>query len=198
MQVSVSDIVVMASAGCGVLMVAGSLWLLYCGAIKLERAAKEGALEIKLFEKIRFTTGVPALGLFLIGWLFIGLAVYRSPPSDVSAINFTGTMDMPYPEASVLVAANSLSIPALGTQLVGVARPTLEYISFTVTAPGYDNPNPKVVRRATTEGPVDLGRVKLTRVTQYHPPPPNSPESLRPEPDLPSPDHATFGVGSQP
>jgi hypothetical protein len=60
-------------------MVCGSIWLLKTGVIKLSEAAGgTGGLSVEVADKIRISTTYPALGLFLIGLLFIGTAIWFS------------------------------------------------------------------------------------------------------------------------
>jgi hypothetical protein len=71
------DFAILGGTVCGIVMVVGGILLLYKGSIKLEVASKDPALSVEVFEKqFRLTTHAPALGLFAIGLLFVGLAIY--------------------------------------------------------------------------------------------------------------------------
>lgn len=93
------DIMLIFSAACGVMMVGGSLALLYRGAIKLaaprgaRTANKTGGLIVKLWDKVEIATGSPVLGLFVVGLLFVALALYFALPPAVPSISFIGTTD---------------------------------------------------------------------------------------------------------
>ncbi|MCI0564500.1 MAG: hypothetical protein MN733_39020 [Nitrososphaera sp.] len=68
------NIVILIGATCGLIMVCGSIWLLRLGVIDLrEKISESGgkdALNIALKE-MKFSTRYPALGLFVIGLIFV-------------------------------------------------------------------------------------------------------------------------------
>ncbi|MEP7101828.1 MAG: hypothetical protein ABI781_15065 [Burkholderiales bacterium] len=195
---SVIDIVLVICAICGAGMVAGSIWLLRVGAIKLEAAAAGGGLTIEVVKQIRIETGVPALGLFLIGLLFEGLALHCAPPPDVPTISVSGTTHEVYPNASVVVSADipDARIRAAGKQVLGTARPALDEILITVTAPNF-NPYKQKYSRVAAAGGVKLRDVTLTRSGAEFGIPSEA-ELPRAEPGAPEVGVENFGKGSQP
>lgn len=60
-----------ASSTCAILMVLGSMGLLFKGIVTLKNADPNSALSIELKKQVRLTSHYPALGLFLIGWVFL-------------------------------------------------------------------------------------------------------------------------------
>jgi hypothetical protein len=67
-------------------MVCGAIWLLKTGVIKLSAAVKGGGLTVELANKVKISTTYPALGLFVIGLLFIALGLWFSqglPPLNI-------------------------------------------------------------------------------------------------------------------
>ena len=73
---STFDTVVIMCGATGVVMVVGSILLLYQGVIKLSERAADGALEAQFKDQIRINIRNPALGLFAIGFFFFALALY--------------------------------------------------------------------------------------------------------------------------
>jgi hypothetical protein len=86
-----------ACAACGILMVAGSIWLLKTGVIQLNAAVKDSALTINVVDKINVSTTYPALGLFIIGLAFIGMAIWFSKPNVGLPLNIVGKIDIDDP-----------------------------------------------------------------------------------------------------
>src|SRR6266498_5230438 len=78
---------------CGIIMVLGGILLLYKGAIQLESASKDPALTVDVFNKqFSLSTRVPALGLFVIGLLFVGSSMWVAMKTDVPRISVTGEL----------------------------------------------------------------------------------------------------------
>jgi hypothetical protein len=84
------DILCIVGGICALLMVAGALYLLYKGTITLSEKTAEEAVRVEFKKLINITTRYPALGLFVIGWAFLGLVLYLSrtnsqPPLEIQA-----------------------------------------------------------------------------------------------------------------
>lgn len=84
-------------AVCGILMVVGSIWLLKTGVIRLTEAAKDGSLTISIADKVKVSTTYPALGLFIIGLAFVGMAIWFSLPRPGIPLNIVGKIDIDEP-----------------------------------------------------------------------------------------------------
>jgi hypothetical protein len=75
------DFTVYLSALCGLIMVTGAIWLLRTGVVKLSEAGRHpNGLSVEVANKIKLSSGYPAVGLFIIGFVFIGYAMYMSKP----------------------------------------------------------------------------------------------------------------------
>jgi hypothetical protein len=200
------DIMLITSAVCGVMMVAGSIALLYRGAIKFaapggaKAANAAGGLMVKLWNKVEIATGSPVLGLFVVGLLFVALALYFALPPAVPSITFTGATDEPYPDVRVVVTAEVMpyTASAAGKQLMGTARPVPDRVRIAVTAPGY-LAEERFVEVPPGDVALDLKTVRLKRSESEYAPSGADPAALpRPDASLPPPGRASFGRGSQP
>jgi hypothetical protein len=69
------DIIVYVSGLCALIMVAGAIWLLGTGVIKLSEAAKDG-VTVEVAHQLRISSRNPAIALFVIGLCFVALAAY--------------------------------------------------------------------------------------------------------------------------
>jgi len=74
------QIAIIMGAFCGVIMVAGSIYLLRSGAVTLMSASEKEALSIEVAEQVKISTSYPALGLFVIGLFFIIVSIYFGKP----------------------------------------------------------------------------------------------------------------------
>jgi hypothetical protein len=68
----------------GAVMVFGSILLLYLGAIKLSKQDAGHALEAEFKNQLKVNIRNPALGLFIIGFVFFGLALFFAKPEGVN------------------------------------------------------------------------------------------------------------------
>lgn len=96
---STIDIGIYACEICGLMMVAGALWLLRIGVIKLSEAAKGAVgltveLEQKIKEverKLKISTSYPTIALFIIGFCFIAYGVW-SARHAIQTYNIVGNL----------------------------------------------------------------------------------------------------------
>ena len=141
---------------CGLLMVAGSIWLLKSGVIKLNAAAKRGNLSVELWKKIKINTTYPALGLFIIGLLFIALGLWSSktPPP----LNIVGKIQIDDPSLVTVSVqfADSFTLDSDG-KLDKILPLDVQRLKVIVNAAGY-KPSPFM----TTLRVEDAKRQRLT------------------------------------
>ncbi len=160
---STYDLSIMGGTLCGLIMVVGGIFLLSKGAIKLEAAAKDPALTVELFEKqFKLTTQVPALGLFVIGLLFIGLSIYVARGNEAAPIRLvgkTGVVDQPI---FVQVRSEWL-VPAVLGQVDHVLRPQLDILWITIKAPGYAE-FAKPFSKDELKNGINFGDIKMQRI----------------------------------
>ncbi|HEU0209183.1 MAG TPA: hypothetical protein VIE89_20920 [Candidatus Binatia bacterium] len=99
-------IIALVAALCGVIMVIGCIILLREGVIKLSEIADKGKSVFEIKNFIKFTTSYPALGMFLIGVVFVALALYFTKPAIDMPIRITGHLDVPDP-SGIRIEADS-------------------------------------------------------------------------------------------
>ena len=148
---------------CGIAMVVGGIALLYKGAIRLEAASKDPALTVDLFNKqFSLATRVPALGLFVIGLLFVIASMYVAKATDVPRIPVTGEVDG-VDEPITVTAHTEWMLMAPQHEVTDVLRPSLDVLWIRIAAPGFQ-PFEKSFMRDTMNGQIKLGNVHLERV----------------------------------
>lgn len=157
------DLAIIGSIICGIVMVGGGILLLYKGAIKLEVASKDPALTVELFEKqFKLSTHAPALGLFGIGLLFVGLAIYFTRELTASPIELIGKTDVVDEPVTVLVSSE-WGIPARQGAVHHVLRPQLDVLWITISAPGYEPYAHSYAKDQRKKG-INFGEVRLRRI----------------------------------
>src|SRR4029450_7143240 len=97
MNLNTFDIINLCGAVCGVIMVCGGILLLWVGAIKLSETADKGNFAVEIRKDIKITTSYPALGIFAIGLLFIGVAAYMAKPEKDVHLSILGQLDVADP-----------------------------------------------------------------------------------------------------
>jgi hypothetical protein len=159
------DLTIFAGTLCGIIMVTGGILLLYKGAIKLEVASKDPALTVELFEnKFKLSTQAPALGLFIIGLLFVGLSIYSAKETTATPIEVKGETRINDEEVKVFFRSE-WPIPVAGHQIYAVLRPQLDVIQLVISAPGYE-PYYRCYSKKDIERGLNFGTIELVRVIE--------------------------------
>lgn len=84
------NLTVIISALCGLVMVTGGIALLWRGAISLDAVSQHESLSLEWKKQFRLTTHVPAVGLFIIGLLFIVPPLWIAKPKDLPIVMIEG------------------------------------------------------------------------------------------------------------
>lgn len=129
-----------AGAACGILMVAGSIWLLKLGVIQLNTAAKEGTLDVNILDKIKVSTTYPALGLFIIGLAFVGMSIWFSKPIAGIPLNIVGKIDIDDPSLVTVSVEPDISAvfkPDSDGRLDKFVRLDVHRLNVVINAAGY-------------------------------------------------------------
>ena len=130
------DLAIIGGTVSGIIMVLGGIVLLYKGAIKLEVASQDPALTVEMFErKLKLTTHAPALGLFVIGLLFVVSAIYFAQTTTVKEIPVVGVTENI--EDITVTVRSEWPVPAHQGRVQHVIRPNLDVLWVLISAPGY-------------------------------------------------------------
>ena len=134
------DLILIMCGATGVVMVVGSIFLLYQGVIKLSGRSSGRALEADFKNQLKINIRNPALGLFVIGLAFFGLALYFATPKEGPLV-VSGTIRIADIEG-VIVRLKSEEWPitvSSGGEIYTTIQP-LEKLSIVIDAPGYRPP----------------------------------------------------------
>jgi hypothetical protein len=85
---STFDLLLFGSAVCGLVMVCGSMWLMYKGIITLQAQSSAGQTVFEVSKFLKLATTVPSLALFAFGALFVYLALTFGKPIDEMQTKF--------------------------------------------------------------------------------------------------------------
>jgi hypothetical protein len=172
-----SDWINLCGAVCGVIMVLGGIVLLGMGAIKLADAAEKGSMTIEFRRELKITTSYPALGIFLIGWLFVGLAMFMAKPNQVHSLDIVGKLDIDDPSRVTVDVLPEISVikPDRNGEFYASLAGDFRYVRVTIVAAGY-NPETETVNLLVDKGnklnPKELsklGKLKFTKVVLTKP-----------------------------
>jgi len=159
------DYAIVGSIACGLIMVCGGILLLYKGAISLEVASKDEALTLDIFEnQFKLTTRIPALGLFVIGLIFIGISIYFTKDTAATPIKVTGKTHNINEEVTVKVRSLWV-VPIQSGQVFHVLRPNLDVLWVEISAPGYEPLKIPFAKNRTGEG-INFGDVTLKQIVE--------------------------------
>jgi len=192
------DLTIIGGTACGIIMVLGGILLLYKGAIKLEIASQDPSLTVEMFEKkFKLTTHVPALGLFVIGLLFVISAIYFAQTTTAKAIPIIGKTENVEEKINVLIKSE-WPVPAHQGYVQAVIRPQLDVIWVVISAPGYNERTLVFTKEEFIKG-VDLGTVQLEKTMERPEPNKNMIEELPADfRDISLDAGKTFGIGRRP
>jgi hypothetical protein len=167
------DTIIILAGVCGVGMVFGSMVLLFKGIINLQ-AASGGAMNVGLQRLIKIETTVPALGLFVIGLVFILSAAAMSRPDGVSPVQIKGQI-RPAGSSSVSILIRTEQgalVPSTDGQIQGVIYPHMGGLTVEITAPGYSTPlfRKTIMPQEIRSGVASIGDVDLGQPVKNEPP----------------------------
>jgi len=131
------DLILVMCGATGAFMVIGSILLLYQGVIKLSSQASRHAVEAEFRNQLKINVRNPALGLFVIGFAFFGLALYFAKPEGGPLV-VSGQIRIADIDG-VIVRLKSEEWPiavSSGGEIFSTIQP-LEKLSILIEAPGY-------------------------------------------------------------
>lgn len=154
-----------ASSACAILMVIGSMGLLYKGIITLGKADTKSAMTVEFKKHIKVTSHYPALALFLVGWIFLLVPMFLN--------NEINTPDEVQVDGNILIIPSSdigkVTVRVLGGpwdltpdtdgSLNQTLYPNLRKMRLEVSAPG----RPTIVKTVKVDesGRIMLGPVQV-------------------------------------
>ena len=157
-----------ASSTCAILMVLGSMGLLFKGIVTLKNADPKSALSIELKKQVRLTSHYPALGLFLIGWVFLLVPMLWTTSEDsakgLPEILVEGSVIILPPHDIDKVVVRILGGPwevnpdtdgSFSQQIY----PSLRRLRLEISAPGRQTVIKTV--HVSTEGVINIGPVQM-------------------------------------
>ena len=168
---SIFEWIVLIGGICGLIMVAGSMLLLYKGVVTLREVAPENAVSIEFRNMVKVSTHYPALGLFLIGLVFIIVSAFYGEQIQVRKIKIAGTLlteDSPIQDVTVHISAGPwLVSPDSDGQIKGLVLPSIDMLRVEVHAPGYERSY--IVKSIDIEsikgGTAEIGAISLGKRT---------------------------------
>jgi hypothetical protein len=176
------DLILIMCGATGAMMVLGSIWLLYLGAIKLGGSGAGHALEAEFKNQVKINVRNPALGLFALGLAFFGLALYFAKPEGGPLV-VSGQIKISDIDG-VIVKLKSEEWPitiSSGGEIFTTIQP-LERLSVVIDAPGYRPPKwfhqikPHEAKNGRIE--IDIPEFKLSSGTALSKPKLDNPPQL--------------------
>ena len=190
---TVLPIVELLTATCGIIVVAGGIYLLAKGAITLAATAPADALTIEWRKNFRVNTQVPGIAFFVIGLCFVVAALYSATPRPGEAIDLSGEVAGVDGPVTVIIRSNPLNLPVFGH---GAIRshfyPDFSVLTLEASAPGYEPmPVPVEISHGTL---VNVGTIQLRRKIQEIVAKPESIQALSFQPPLLTDTTRSFGA----
>lgn len=161
---SPSEFAAYTSSACGALLVAGSLALLYKGVITLSQKSQKEAITLEFRKQLRVSSHYPALGLFILGWVFVLVPMtfyHNSSPEKISLvgnIKVVPSSDIEY--VTLWVSGESWEVnPDSDGSLRKTIYPNLDYLEVEVASPG--RPSFRKTFSVDHTGVIDMDDISL-------------------------------------
>ena len=164
-------------------MVIGAIWLLRTGAIQLSEAAKGGkGINVDILNKIKIHTSYPAVGLFIIGLLFLLMAVWFSKPALSMPLNVVGEIKDVDPNAvTIKIEPANMAIdctPDSNGSIDRLFHADFQSVHVVINAAGYDPPFLQYTLRIRAQQIALPSKLKFTKIASTSP----SPGQIQPLP----------------
>ncbi len=159
------EIIILIGAVCGVIMVIGSMFLLYKGSISLKDASEKEALSIEVINEIKLSTRYPALALFVIGFIFFISAAWFAKEGDTKKITLAGTVSSPDKLSDIEIHLSAgpwkQNISDDSGTFSILFYPNVKSLKATIVAPGYKysgiSKDIKINQNIASMGTIKLG-----------------------------------------
>jgi hypothetical protein len=186
-------IVVLLTATCGIMVVAGGIYLLATGAITLAATSPSDALTIEWQRKFRVNTQVPGIAFFVIGLCFVGAALYTASPTKPEPIDLEGKVPGVDGPVSLIIRSEPLHPPVFGDGAIRFRfYPDFSVLTLEASAPGYEPmPVPVEISHRTL---VNVGTIQLRRKIQEIAAKPDAIQPITFQPPLLSDTTRSFGA----
>ena len=154
------SLLLLAGALCGIIMILGGILLLYKGAISLWNVSGEDAFTLEYKNELRISTQYPALGIFIIGLMFVTFSLVIGKPEHHRLVIKGIAQDMDQPVTIRLKASSWVSGRAHNGEVLETFYPNMDILQIEVTAPGY-NPLVKPIAIDASDIEADLGQFTM-------------------------------------
>lgn len=149
----------MMCGGAGIVMVVGSLLLLYQGVIKLSEKNAGTALEAEFKNQLKINVRNPALGLFAIGFFFFALALYFAKRGEGEPLIISAHIKIEnIGDISVKLQTEESKILISSEGRIHTTIHPLEKLLIVAEAPGY---TPKTWVHPMRSDEVKNGRIEI-------------------------------------
>jgi hypothetical protein len=158
------DILAVVGAVCALLMVVGSLVLLYRGTITLQQANPEEAIKVQFQNVLNIQTRYPAIALFVVGIIFLTVAYWFEMNMGVANTLLKGTLVSNDPGDAVAEFMSHLGESRIDSEkgFQKMVPSNLEEIEVTVRETGYEPVSTAVRPKQAKNGMVPF-TAKLTK-----------------------------------
>ena len=171
MTITTFDFIILMGAVCGLIMVVGSMGLLYKGIVQLNAVSPQDAITVEFRKTVRITSHYPAIALFIIGFCFMGVAGYEAYNNNEIAKpvrlngSITGAADPDSVKIYISAGPWSLDPTSNGKaddiKVDDFIYPDLKLLKVEVTAAGCNSWSTKIPLKS---GTISLGEMKLIKL----------------------------------
>src|SRR6266542_2786453 len=167
MPLNTFDVILILCGLTGVVMVVGSIFLLYQGVIKLSERSAGTALEAEFKNQLKVNVRNPALGLFAIGFSFFVLALYFAKPHEVGTLVISGQIKAADPTGVFdKLKSEEWPIQISSEGRIFATIEPLEKLAIRIDAPGH---RPPMWYHQLLPEEAKYGRIEIKNIPEFVP-----------------------------
>jgi hypothetical protein len=136
---TILDVLATIGGICSLLMVCGSMFLLYKGILTFQDANPSEAIKAEFQKLFNIQTRYPAIALFVVGVIFLAVSLYYASTEHVLPVEVSGDIKGGDPDSTTLYLTDELgeAAPDSHGHIQKQVWPKIELIRIRIATPGY-------------------------------------------------------------
>lgn len=134
------EILTYIGGACSFLMVGGSLYLIYKGILTFREVDPQEAIKVEFQKALSIQTRYPAIALFVLGVLFLGVSLYFAQKNAILPLVVTGTLESDDADNATVVFSENFgtTTPSSKGEIRQLIWPNIDEVRIEIATPGHE------------------------------------------------------------
>lgn len=134
------DVLTYIGGACSLLMVGGSLFLIYKGILTFKEVNPEEAIKVEFQKALSIQTRYPAIALFVVGIIFLGVSLYFAQKNAIRPLIVTGSLDSVDADNATVVFSEDFgtTTPSSTGEIRQKIWPNIDEVKIEIATPGHE------------------------------------------------------------